>query len=252
MILSFDLLPYGTLAVSPKYTIFSFGSCRMISLVTVSPPTPESNTPTGAAFLLLLTVHISFLPSVLSLYNFCFCFSSIKKQGVRNAPCFLALQGKLKREFFCNIVLILRNSLFHFQCFVDIKVYIFAVLVAYDTVCLSFQKKLHCLCSHDGRVDTVFCCRASTTLHVSKNRRSCLHACLLFNLFCKADGVTDTFCIDDDVMLLSAFSVQLDIFDDLLCIIIMLFRKQNSLCSVGNTAPQRKVSRITSHNLNDT
>ena len=44
-----DLLPYGTLAVSPKYTILSLGSCLIISLATVRPPTPESKTPTGAS-----------------------------------------------------------------------------------------------------------------------------------------------------------------------------------------------------------
>ena len=55
--LSLDLLPYGTLAVSPKYTIFSAGRFRMISLATVSPPIPESNTPTGAS--LSIFIHLS-------------------------------------------------------------------------------------------------------------------------------------------------------------------------------------------------
>src|SRR5699024_5734852 len=37
-----------------------------------------------------------------------------------------------------------------------------------------------------------------------------------------------------------------------LLIIIMLFRHQDALCTVGNTAPQSKVSGVTAHNLNDT
>ena len=35
---------------TPKYIIFSLGIWRMISLTTVRPPTPESNTPIGASF----------------------------------------------------------------------------------------------------------------------------------------------------------------------------------------------------------
>ena len=50
------------LAVSPKYTIFSEGRLRMISRATVSPPTPESNTPIGAS----LSIFIDFYsPSLL-------------------------------------------------------------------------------------------------------------------------------------------------------------------------------------------
>jgi len=43
-----DLVPYGTLAVSPRYIMSSPGSLAAISLTTVSPPIPESNTPIGA------------------------------------------------------------------------------------------------------------------------------------------------------------------------------------------------------------
>src|ERR671916_918736 len=39
--------PYGTLAVSPKYTVCSYGRRSLISASTVSPPTPESKTPMG-------------------------------------------------------------------------------------------------------------------------------------------------------------------------------------------------------------
>ena len=52
-------------------------------------------------------------------------------------------------------------------------------------------------------------------------------------------------------MLLSTFSVIDNVIDDLLLIIIILFRDQNIFCTVGNTAPQCNVSCITSHNLND-
>ncbi len=51
---SLDFVPYGTLAVSPKYTIRSFGRAFIISLTTVSPPTPESNMPMGLLFIVIL------------------------------------------------------------------------------------------------------------------------------------------------------------------------------------------------------
>ena len=45
------LLPYGTLPVSPKYTIFSCGIISMISRTAVSPPRPESKTPIALLFI---------------------------------------------------------------------------------------------------------------------------------------------------------------------------------------------------------
>ena len=41
-------VPYGAFLVSPKYIKFSFGSLLTISLSTLIPPTPLSNTPTGS------------------------------------------------------------------------------------------------------------------------------------------------------------------------------------------------------------
>ena len=40
-------VPYGTRSVSPRKTIFSFGSNRLNSRTAVSPPSPESKTPTA-------------------------------------------------------------------------------------------------------------------------------------------------------------------------------------------------------------
>ena len=69
IILLLDLLPYGTRAVSPKYTIFSCGSCRVISRTTVSPPTPESNTPIGA-FFFSHSILIIFSPRLQTILRF--------------------------------------------------------------------------------------------------------------------------------------------------------------------------------------
>ena len=53
MIVSFDLVPYGTRAVSPRYMNFSFGREFCNADSTVSPPTPESNTPIGKSCFIL-------------------------------------------------------------------------------------------------------------------------------------------------------------------------------------------------------
>ena len=59
-----DLLPYGTLAVSPKYIIFSLGRLAISSFTTVVPPIPESNTPIGA------DDDMTHTPYILSLSHF--------------------------------------------------------------------------------------------------------------------------------------------------------------------------------------
>ena len=43
-----------------------------------------------------------------------------------------------------------------------------------------------------------------------------------------------------------------DVVDQLLLIIVIFLRDQNVLCTVGDTAPQSKVSCATSHNFDDT
>src|SRR5205814_5159205 len=47
-----DLLPYGSRAVSPKYTTDSSGRVRNSSRTAVRPPSPESNTPIGRGSLM--------------------------------------------------------------------------------------------------------------------------------------------------------------------------------------------------------
>ena len=64
--------------------------------------------------------------------------------------------------------------------------------------------------------------------------------------------MSDTLCIDDDMMRLTALSVVNDIVDDLLLVVIVLFREQDVLRAVRDTAPQGDISGISSHNLDDT
>ena len=51
---------------------------------------------------------------------------------------------------------------------------------------------------------------------------------------------------------LALFPVGNDIVNDLLLVIVVFLRQQNILRAVGNTAPQRNISRVPAHNLNDT
>ena len=64
--------------------------------------------------------------------------------------------------------------------------------------------------------------------------------------------MSDTLCIDDDVVLFPALTVIDDVVDQHLLIIIVQLRKQDILRSISNTAPQCDISGISSHYLNDT
>src|SRR5699024_2923249 len=98
---------------------------------------------------------------------------------------------------------------------------------------------------------SVFTCRASSTLHVTQNRCSCLHTCRLFDSLCHVDRISDTLSVNDDIILLTAFLALFDIRDDSLLVVVMLFRHQNALSAVGDTTPQSKITCVTAHNLDD-
>ena len=61
----------------------------------------------------------------------------------------------------------------------------------------------------------------------------------------------DTLGIDDDMVSLAALPVGNDVVDDLLLVIVILLGKQDILRTVGDTAPQRYIARVPSHNLDD-
>ena len=86
---------------------------------------------------------------------------------------------------------------------------------------------------------------------MSKDSCSCLHACSFFDCLCKIHRITNTFCIDDNVVLLTSFFRLFYIIDNILNIISFFLRKENTFSSICNTAPQSQVSCITSHNFNN-
>ncbi len=63
--------------------------------------------------------------------------------------------------------------------------------------------------------------------------------------------MSDPLCIDNDMMLLSRFLILYDMIDNGLLIIIIIFRKQDIFSAIGNAAPQRDISGIPSHNLDN-
>ena len=143
------------------------------------------------------------------------------------------------------------NVFCHCQRFFDIKITEFTGTICYDTICLAGDQKINSHPAHGRCIDTVTAGRASATLHVTQDRCTGLHTGSCLDPPCHRSGMSDSLCIDDNMMLLSTFSIIDNVIDDLLLIIIILFRDQNIFCTVGNTAPQCNVSCITSHNLND-
>ena len=64
--------------------------------------------------------------------------------------------------------------------------------------------------------------------------------------------MSDTFRVDDQMMLLAKASVHDDMINDLLLIIVIFLRKKDVLCAVRDAAPESNITGVTSHNFNDT
>ena len=77
---------------------------------------------------------------------------------------------------------------------------------------------------------------------MTEDRRSGLDSGGCLNPACHAGGMTDTLSVDDDVVLFAAFPVVDDIVDELLLVVIVLFRKKNILRAVGDTAPESDIT----------
>ena len=64
--------------------------------------------------------------------------------------------------------------------------------------------------------------------------------------------MSDSLRVNDYMVGLAPLPVIDNIIDNALLVEVIFFRKQNILRTVGNTAPERYVARISSHNLYDT
>ena len=87
---------------------------------------------------------------------------------------------------------------------------------------------------------------------MSEDCCSCLNSCSSLDSLCHIDRISNTLCIDDNVVLLTTFLVRKNIFDQCFLIIVLFLWHENLLCSIGDTTPQCKISCITSHNLDHT
>ena len=86
---------------------------------------------------------------------------------------------------------------------------------------------------------------------MTQDRGTGLNTGSSLDTFGHAGGMSDALSIDNDVMRLASGTVQNDLLDQLLLIKIIIFRKQNIISAIGDTTPQRNISGMTSHNLND-
>lgn len=62
---------------------------------------------------------------------------------------------RLPNQHSADLILILRNILVHIQRFLNIEIYVFAVLVSHDPVAFALAEKLNRLRTHDGSVNSV-------------------------------------------------------------------------------------------------
>ena len=106
-----------------------------------------------------------------------------------------------------------------------------------NTVALALAEQIHCQRTHRGCIDTILTGRASSTLHVTQNRRTRLNAGCSLDTLRHTCRMSDTLRIDNNVMLFAAFTVLDDMVYNLLLIVIIFLRKQDILCAVRNTAP---------------
>ena len=64
--------------------------------------------------------------------------------------------------------------------------------------------------------------------------------------------MSDTFCVNDDVMFLAHLTLLDDVVDQCLLVIIVSLWEQNVFCSVGNTTPKCNVTCMSTHNFDNT
>ena len=81
------------------------------------------------------------------------------------------------RKGLTNLPHIWSYTLLHCKSFIDIEINEITMTISNNTALLAFQKKVYCHSTHHGCIYTVLTCWASTTLHVTKDRSTCLDSC---------------------------------------------------------------------------
>lgn len=70
-------------------------------------------------------------------------------------------------QYLCDLEFVFIHVFGHTKRILDIVVNVLTISVSYDTVCCACAKQIHSQCSHVRSIYTVFCCRSSTSLHVT-------------------------------------------------------------------------------------
>lgn len=125
------------------------------------------------------------------------------------------------RKGLTNLPHIWSYALLHCKSFIDIKINKLSVTIAYNTAVFARNKKIDCKRTQHRRIYTVPTCRASASLHVTQDSCPCLDSCSCFNTFCHSLRMTDTLCIDNNVMFLTCLTAGNNIIDQFLLIIII-------------------------------
>ena len=145
--------------------------------------------------------------------------SSFSIISVYYSICYTTVQSiALSRQLPADIILVLVNSLFHIECFLDIIIDEGAMLVRYDSVGLAVTEDICCVCPHDRRIEAILTGRIAAALHVAKYGRPCLDSRRCLNSLCHRGRMSDALGIDNDMVRLSFLSASDNIVDQLLLI----------------------------------
>ena len=109
----------------------------------------------------------------------------------------------IMRKRIADFPLVFGNAFFHGKSFVDVKIHILSMTIAYHTAALSLYQKIHCHCPHGRSIYPVFTGRASPSLHVAQDRSTGLDPGSCLDPFRHSFRMADTFRIDDNVVFLS-------------------------------------------------
>ena len=158
----------------------------------------------------------------------------------------------MRSDVLADLVLVFRDVLGHRKCFFDIQVNKLTVPVADHAVSLALYQNICGICAHDGGIIAVLTSGRSAALHVAQDRSTGLNACRGLDPSRHGSGVADALCIDDQMVLLADPSVDDDMVDDLLLVIVVFLGEQDVLRAVRDAASECDVAGVAAHDLDDT
>ena len=127
-----------------------------------------------------------------------------------------------------------------------------AVFVSHNAVRAACAEDVCRISAHDRSIITIQTGRAAASLHVPQDGCSGFHTRCCFNSLRHGSRMTDTFCIDDQMVSFALFPVVDNIVNQLLLVIVVLFRKKDILRAGADAAPQCDITGISAHYFDNT